>query len=147
MDFELQIAKWCDDTEKVLDDVIYFGMIEVCKRLISRTPIGMPDTWKHRAPPGYVPGTARAGWHTSTGAPLVRLPERPDAAGRATLAAMVADLPRQPSGKVMFISNNVPYIEELERGWSKQSPPAAMVGLTVMEFNSIIDEKALEVVH
>lgn len=146
MDFALQIDKWCTETEEKLETVMHYGITEFCRRLIARTPYGMPERWvAHRAPPGYRPGTARAGWHVSSGAPVVALPSRPDVTGQLTLSTIVAALPGQISGKVLYISNNVPYIEELERGHSPQSPPNAMVGLTVMEFNTIVAQKTREV--
>lgn len=41
----------------------------------------------------------------------------------------------------IFLTNNLPYIERLERGWSKQAP-TGMVALTVAEFGGIAADAA-----
>jgi hypothetical protein len=146
-DFGVQIEAWCEKTEGKLDKVIHSALSEFVQRLIRRTPVGNPAMWKSPPSRRYVPGMARAGWHIGTGAPVMRLPLRPDATGRATAAACIAAIPVKPSGKLIYISNNVRYIWELERGYSRQTPPNGMVGLSVMEFNSIMEQKAMEVVR
>jgi hypothetical protein len=147
MEFDVLIDKWCTETEEKLETVAKETVIEVAKRVIFRTPYGQPEFWQHKPPPGYVPGTARAGWHASVGAPVVSLPTRPDAGGTATLAALVADLPAQVGGKVIYISNNVPHIIPLERGHSFRQAPFGMARLTALEFGAITRQKILEVVH
>jgi hypothetical protein len=144
-DFESAVRKWTFDTQEDVETVLHYAITELSRRIISRTPVGMPATWARRAPAGYVPGTARAGWHISTGEASVTLPTRPDAQGTATLSAIIASLPEVISGKAVYLSNNVPYIGELERGYSPQSPPSAMVALSVLEFESIVAGKAREI--
>jgi len=68
-------------------------------QVVFRTPIGNPILWQNpgAAPPGYVGGTARNGWHM----------EDEKYTGSSPHASVV---------------NSVPYIVMLEFGWSKQAP-------------------------
>ena len=145
MDFASTIDAWCDDAEGRIETVIRYTLMEVARRLVMRTPVGMPHLWvRRRAPPGYRPGQARAGWHYSTSAPVVALPTAPDASGLTTFNRLVSSLPRERlGGKVHFFSNNVSYIEELERGHSRLQAPSGMVGITAMEVDTIVAQGIL----
>lgn len=149
--FNVDIDKWIDKAERNMHTVGLKSLSWLAEALVVKTPVGMPELWvRHRAPPGYVPGTARAGWHIGRGGPVYALPVAPDADGRATIAAMRAQIGRDGGryakiGGIYSFSNNVPYIEELERGYSHQSPPNAMVLQTVIEFRTKVDEFAREV--
>lgn len=143
--FALNVSKWCDKAEQNLEYVTRRTLEYAAESLVTKTPFGMPETWvKHRAPPGYLPGTARAGWHISSGAPVVAAPSAPDAGGRATIEAMIASLPGKVGGKTFFFSNNVPYIDELERGYSPQQRPIGMMGLTLIELPDMVHNFAIE---
>jgi hypothetical protein len=52
---------------------------------------------------------------------------------------------RQMAGHVHYIANNLPYAQALEDGHSTQSPPNAMVGLTVLKFQAIADVAIMKV--
>jgi hypothetical protein len=47
------------------------------------------------------------------------------------------------AGKVHFLTNNLPYALRLEYGWSKQAPHG-MVGVTVKEYQQIVDKAVKE---
>lgn len=73
---------------------------------ILETPLGNPALWNPpKWPRGYVPGTARAGWQIIVnGVPVL----------------MAQDL--KPEDKIS-IRNDAPYMEELNRGHSRQAAP------------------------
>jgi hypothetical protein len=81
---------------------------EAAKRLIQRTPV---DT-----------GRARGGWITTVGAPSTQVGGEDDKQGDSTLKKSVAALSNLTPFQVIYITNNVEYIEVLENGHSKQAP-------------------------
>jgi len=93
---------------------------ELAKRVVLLTPVGNPDLWKEKPPAGYVGGRARGNWQSSTGAPATGETGRIDPGGGSSVtdAASVAVGIRGPV--VSFIVNNVPYIQRLNTGWSRQ---------------------------
>ena len=88
-------------------------------RLVARTPVAT--------------GHARANWQVSLGSPAIGVVAAEDLSGVDTLAngvaAIMAD--REPFATV-WLTNNAPYIQTLERGSSDQAP-AGMVAVTVTE--------------
>lgn len=116
--------------------------LDLLKKIVLRTPVGNPDTWKNpdAHPPGYVGGRARANWQVS----LDVLPgdahtiDKVDASGRGAISDGTLELLRltQPYG-VIWIFNNLPYMVRLENGWSRQAPQG-MVQLSVIEVDSAV---------
>jgi len=47
---------------------------------------------------------------------------------------------------VIYLTNNLPYAQRLEEGYSQQAP-AGMVALTIQEFQAIANEIGLELVR
>lgn len=88
-------------------------------RLIERTPAAS--------------GHARANWQVGIGAPPAGVVAGADPTGAETLAKGAAAImgDRDPFATV-WIANNAPYIQRLERG-DADRPPAAMVARTVAE--------------
>lgn len=77
-------------------------------------------------------GRARANWRTNIGGPLTSQPASfpagtkgssgPAAAGQAITEAVQKMGGYKNSGEDVYISNNLPYIEALNNGHSKQAP-------------------------
>jgi hypothetical protein len=71
-------------------------------------------------------GRARGNWQIGIGAVPAGLISAEDKQGAATItresAKVLADALRQNPFQLLWITNNVPYIERLEDGWSKQAP-------------------------
>jgi hypothetical protein len=101
-----------------------------------------------KGPAGYVGGRFRANWQYSTDQPAEgELYEKSPPTSNFPGAAQVIDTIRSgigvnPAGKVHYIVNNLPYADRLENGWSKQAP-SGMVGLTVAEFQGIVNDAVL----
>lgn len=106
--FDKQIALVTVANEKIVVEAA-----KVLKeRIEKRTPIGRPELWNYPAPPGYVPGTLRASW-------------------------VMEQYPGN-GGLTITISNDQPYAERVEYGWSTQAPEG-MMRVSAMEWGSIVN--------
>ena len=85
----------------------------------------------------YTGGRFRGNWQVSFDRPAVGAIDRVDKAGTATLAAGREVLAHYDSGEYgsIWFTNNVPYAQRLEYGWSKQAP-AGIVRVVAAEINS-----------
>lgn len=84
-------------------------------------------------------GRFRGNWQLRVGSLPSGVREKLDPTGRDTVAANLSAIPEDASGKVYFLTNNLPYAQRLEHGYSKQAP-AGMVGITVTRFQDIVDD-------
>ena len=85
----------------------------------------------------YTGGRFRGNWQVTFDRPAVGAIDRVDKAGTATLAAGREVLAHYNSGEYgsIWFTNNVPYAQRLEYGWSKQAP-AGIVRVVAAEINS-----------
>lgn len=103
-----------------------------------------------KGPKGYVGGRFRANWQLSDGAPATgelyqKSPPATSFPGpQAVLGDMAANMPVQAAGHKYYFTNNLPYAQRLEDGWSSQAP-AGMVGLVTVEFRPIVEKVVGEV--
>jgi hypothetical protein len=93
-------------------------VLEALRRLVMKTPV---DT-----------GHARMNWQVTIGKPANGEIEGYDKEGKKTIARGLAAIKDLSAYKVVWISNNVTYIEFLEDGSSKQAPEG-MLAVTVEE--------------
>lgn len=116
---------------KRIDTVIRKSTIELFGSVIKMTPV---DT-----------GRAKGNWQCSIGSPITSETDRLDSAkldstnGSVAYAEVVKTV--KGTGNVVWLSNNVPYIQRLEYGSSKQAP-SGMVRLSVQRFGSIFADAA-----
>jgi hypothetical protein len=113
------IRKFKANTLKKLSTVFKSVALDVFGKIVFRTPV---DT-----------GHARANWQATVGSPadgVVQSAQPP-----AAIAAAGLD-------DVIYITNNVEYVEALEHGHSQQAP-AGMVKVTVNEFKGIVNDNVL----
>ena len=82
--------------------------LDITTRLVLATPV---DT-----------GRARANWWPSVGTARVRALKSTDQMRPIKLAKERFDPKRMPYFATLFIANNLPYIEALNNGHSKQAP-------------------------
>ncbi|HNU27153.1 MAG TPA: hypothetical protein PKJ38_13680 [Planctomycetota bacterium] len=131
--FALDVSKWCGKSLDRIDIVSRKIALEMFRRVILRTPV---DT-----------GRARGNWQTTVGAPAIgELGTRHNAkTGGAPIARAitVGQAWKATTGASILLTNNLPYIERLEHGYSKQAP-AGMVAITVAEFGGVAIEEARE---
>lgn len=85
----------------------------------------------------YTGGRFRGNWQVTFDRPAVGAIDSVDKAGTATLAAGREVLAHYDSGEYgsIWFTNNVPYAQRLEYGWSKQAP-AGIVRVVAAEINS-----------
>lgn len=113
--WKAQFDKQIDARIQVTDKIQVEAAKELLKRIEKRTPIGDPSLWNYPAPPGYVPGTLRASWTMSVDG---------------------------SKGKVFIsISNNQPYADRVEHGWSTQAPEG-MLRISCLEWSDIVNQTA-----
>lgn len=151
--FTLQLEKFKEKVAGQASDFVGLVVIGVAAELDFRSPVGDATYWKSKPPKGYIGGHFRANWQLGVG-------ERPSAPhdgvdtspkdrkrGGANVGQMLSVLPGdgQNAGKIYWLSNNVPYAQRLEDGWSHLAPQG-VVGLTVTMFDQIVKDavEALE---
>ncbi|MDH4581375.1 HK97 gp10 family phage protein [Pseudomonas sp. BN415] len=83
-------------------------------------------------------GRARGNWVTSVDNPAQGEIDRDDKAGSAAIAEVVAKTP-EGAGQETFMSNSLPYIEELEYGHSQQAP-SGMVRRNLARVQRIVNQ-------
>ncbi len=80
-------------------------------------------------------GRARGNWQVTIGQPAAGKIDYADKGGGPTISKGTGEiLAAPPIGKI-WLTNNLPYAERLEHGWSQQAP-AGMVQLTLVEIQS-----------
>lgn len=107
-------------------------VLELFRRIVLKSPVGNPDLWQNPAgaPPGYVGGRFRANWQITIGTPAEGVIE--------STAAPVANVPNLPKFSTVYITNNVPYAERLEMGWSSQAP-SGIVSVSIAEIIAFVE--------
>lgn len=140
--FTLQLAAFAKKAGERMDQVVRKTVLDIGTRLVERSPVGDGTLWKHPPPPGYVGGRFRGNWQygnlSGAGVPLAELPDI-DPSGQASISRIASGVPENAAGLRHILINNLPYAQALEDGWSKQAP-SGMVGLTVLEFQQIVDD-------
>lgn len=139
--FSETVSRACDDFLARTRAMPGAVISEAAERIIGRSPVGMPETWKKKPPADYVPGQFRSNWNLGV-----------DAIDRTTTNETSAfylqgleRMPADPFGHRFFISNSKPYAWRLEvDGWSRQAPNG-MVRLTAAEFSTILQIAARNV--
>lgn len=81
-------------------------------------------------------GRARANWSVSHDTPSQGSSDATDQSGGATIAAAAAQVANIQPYEITWIANNLPYIEQLEKGSSKQAP-AGMVAVTAARLSGM----------
>ena len=94
--------------------------LQTINQMIKGTPVGNPDLWQSKPPPGYVGGRARSNWQSSVLVPKAGEPNGPNASqysgigetqemNRSSIAGLKAY-------SRTFVTNNTPYIIVLNDG-------------------------------
>jgi len=126
----MSIGKIVVAAKSQIDIEIRQVTIRIFSDVIKGTPVGDPTYWYNYAPPpGYVGGRARGNWQASEGTPIRQEIDRIDGKGEITKDEAIS---RIVTGTVMYLSNNVPYIRELEEGYSKRQAPMGWIKASIM---------------
>ena len=84
-------------------------------------------------------GRARGNWQTSIGAPASGEVDR--IGEREALSELGSESAKFAGGQVIFLTNNLPYIQRLELGWSDQAP-SGFVRKNIARIQSIVAKAA-----
>lgn len=107
MSFSDDIRRFATKTTEAHNKIARVATLELFSGVIKSTPV---DT-----------GRARGNWQTAPGSPAAGETERLDKSGGEAISEVEAKTP-EGAGQVTYLSNNLPYIMELEEGSSKQAP-------------------------
>jgi hypothetical protein len=118
-----QVAAFAAKARANADKVVHETVIEIGERLIERSPVRT--------------GRFRSNWVYGAGAASTAVTDATDGTAVLGLEAMPADA----AGRLHVIANNLPYALALEYGASDQAPQG-MVGVTALEFGSIVEAAA-----
>lgn len=121
MKFSASLKQFNEDALAEADRVYRATNIELFNSVIRDTPV---DT-----------GRARGNWQTTVGTPAQSSSLRLDRSGTEAQAEVIQNV--RGLDKVNYLINNLPYIQPLEYGHSKQAP-AGMVRRNVLRIKSII---------
>ena len=137
MSFAADMLNYCSKiAPEWIEGITRKVIIETGSRAVMRSPVGDASYWQSPAPPGYAGGTFRRNWQYQYGNIASGILEGTDAGGGATISAIA----QSSTGKagVHYISNNLPYAQRIENGWSKRQAPQGIVSLIGMEFPDIV---------
>lgn len=99
--------------------------LEALRRVIFKTPV---DT-----------GRARGNWQVSLGVRDDGVLEVTDPSGQPTIDKGTRPITDLNRFDIIYIQNNLPYIQRLEDGYSQQAP-AGMVAVTVAEIEAFMGQ-------
>lgn len=103
----------------LLTTIVKKTALSVDRELVLETPVGNPDLWKNAAPAGYVGGRARSNWLASINSPRTDAGAQTTRKGSDTVNSKLVNF--KIATDTIFITNNVPYIGELNNGHSTQA--------------------------
>jgi hypothetical protein len=122
--FALNLAKQIEAANDKVESIVKVTMIELFNRVIQKSPV---DT-----------GRFRANWNCSIGSPDLSTSQAIDPSGSGAISKATSTVVSYTlNGQSVFLTNNLPYADRLENGWSKQAPNG-MVRLSVMEIQNSV---------
>lgn len=120
--FTLEIDDFTEDElPRVIQQVTQKIALQGLTGLVMKTPVDL--------------GGARANWQVTIGEPADGEIDDTDPSGQPTIAKGTTVTLTVPPFGVVWITNNLPYIEALENGHSQQAPQG-MLGTTLTELES-----------
>lgn len=119
--FNAGVAAFARDNPKVFRVVRNKVALQGLTGVVRKTPV---DT-----------GRARGNWQVTEGSPASGDVDGTDRDGNGTINDGNGEIARADPFGVLYIANNLPYIERLENGHSQQAP-GGMLELTFQELTS-----------
>lgn len=129
-DFELAIANFIKKAKKNPELVVRQVTIKLYSQIIMASPV---DT-----------GRFRMNWQVSNKTPATGILIADDPSGGRAIGRMTAYVTTSKEWENFCFTNNLPYAERLEYGWSQQAPQG-MVRVTVSRFQRLLNEAAAKV--
>lgn len=116
--------------DKLLDG--YTGNVE---KIVKKTVFDLTSSFIKDTPVDS--GRARANWQVSFNNSIGDVSNNFDKSGSESISKASTQINSNKIPYVYWIQNNLPYIQRLEYGWSKQSPQG-MVRINILRFNKFL---------
>lgn len=128
--FTLDVRAFCEKAKKNPETVMRSVSIKLFSAVIKASPV---DT-----------GRFRMNWQTSGPVIPSGLIAGVDVTGNKAVASATTFITNTPVWQEFTLTNNLPYAQRLEYGYSKQAP-SGMVRVNVLRFQQLINEEAAKV--
>ncbi|EDQ2321255.1 HK97 gp10 family phage protein [Salmonella enterica subsp. enterica] len=130
MSFTLDVKAFCEKAKKNPETVMRAVSLKLFSAIIKSSPV---DT-----------GRFRGNWQTTGATPATGLIAGVDPTGNKAVNNASTYIGSTPNWYEFTLTNNLPYAERLEYGWSKQAP-VGMVRVNIARFNTLLNEEAAKV--
>ena len=130
MSFTLDVKAFCEKAKKNPETVMRSVTLKLFSAIIKASPV---DT-----------GRFRGNWQTTGVTPATGLIAGVDPTGNKAVNSAATFITNAPGWDTFTLTNNLPYAERLEYGWSKQAP-TGIVRINVVRFQQLINEEAAKV--
>lgn len=130
MSFALDVSKFVEKAKKNPEKVMRQVSIKLFSAIIKASPV---DT-----------GRFRMNWMASGGTPDSGVTDATDKSGNTATGNATSFVLKATDWREFTLTNNLPYAQRLEYGWSQQAP-AGMVRTNVSRFQQLINEEANKV--
>lgn len=128
--FTLDIQAFVAKAKKNPETVMRSVSLKLFSAIIKASPV---DT-----------GRFRGNWQTTGVTPATGLIAGVDPTGNKAVNSAATFIANAPGWNTFTLTNNLPYAERLEYGWSKQAP-VGMVRVNIARFQQLINEEAAKV--
>ena len=130
MSFALDVSKFVEKAKKNPEKVMRQVSIKLFSDIIKASPV---DT-----------GRFRMNWMASGGTPAFGVTDATDKSGNIAIGNATSFVLKAADWREFTLTNNLPYAQRLEYGWSQQAP-AGMVRTNVSRFQQLINEETNKV--
>ncbi|ATE85635.1 putative tail protein [Salmonella phage St162] len=128
--FTLDIQAFVAKAKKNPETVMRAVSLKLFSAIIKSSPV---DT-----------GRFRGNWQTTGATPATGLVAGVDTTGNKAVNNASTYIGSAPNWYEFTLTNNLPYAERLEYGWSKQAP-TGMIRVNIARFNTLLTEEAAKV--
>lgn len=130
MSFALDVSKFVEKAKKNPEKVMRQVSIKLFSAIIKASPV---DT-----------GRFRMNWMASGGTPASGTTDATDKSGNSATGNATSFVLKAADWREFTLTNNLPYAQRLEYGWSQQAPQG-FVRVNVSRFQQLINEEANKV--
>lgn len=123
MSFADDWAKESENAIKAQREIVKVISIELFSGVITSSPVGNPALWKNpqSAPEGYTGGSFRSNWFLSRTSESTKYDPDRNVSESEVLSGITRTIDSINSDS-WILSNNAPYAQRIENGWSTQAP-------------------------
>ena len=124
MSFSVDLSKAIEKAKGRTEIVVKKIALELFSNIIYKSPV--------------LTGRFLANWNCSIGSPDLSTSQAIDPSGSGAISKATSTVVSYTlNGQSVFLTNNLPYADRLENGWSKQAPNG-MVRLSMMEIQNSV---------